>query len=60
MEGLEELEEAVKLVHIKFRELSRSLMRIGSIKAVEKYIASPKFEEDACNYCRDIGWKEPV
>ena len=57
MEGLEELEEAVK---IRFRELSRSLMRIGSIKAVEKYIASPKFEEDACDYCRDIGWKEPV
>uniref|UniRef100_A0A6M3L0Z3 Uncharacterized protein n=1 Tax=viral metagenome TaxID=1070528 RepID=A0A6M3L0Z3_9ZZZZ len=56
---MERLEEAVKLAGVRFRELSRSLMRAGSVKAVENYIISPEFVEEAEAYCRDMGWKEP-
>ena len=48
-----------ELAHKNFRELSRSLMRAGSVKAVENYIISPEFVEEAEAYCRDMGWKEP-
>jgi len=30
-----------------------------ALDAVDDYIASKQFEEDACDYCREIGWEEP-
>lgn len=26
--------------------------------AIQDYCDSDKFEEDACEYCREIGWRE--
>lgn len=28
-------------------------------QALADYQDSKDFEEDACGYCRDLGWKEP-
>jgi len=29
------------------------------LDAVQDYVDSRQFEEDACDHCREAGWKEP-
>lgn len=26
---------------------------------IKLFLSTNEFEEEACNYCRDMGWKEP-
>ena len=60
MEGqLRELEGALEREEATLRELLGCCIQAGAAKAVDDYIHSPDFEEDACDYCREIGWRDP-
>ena len=40
-------------------ELFALLIRVGTLKAIEKFLISPEFEEEACLYCGEMGWEAP-
>lgn len=56
---MEELQEATKDLTRAFRRLVKASLEVGQAKGLDAYFHSAEFEDDAMNYCRELGWKEP-
>ena len=57
---MEELEKAIEAADLTLRGLVELCIQLGAERGVENYLISPEFEEEACEYCREMGWKEPA
>jgi len=53
------LKEAVEQRNEALRVLLETCVLTGAIRGINKYLLSPDFAEEAYQYCREMGWKEP-
>lgn len=58
-ELLEELELSLAKQEVCLQYLVRTCINLGADRAITKFLLSPEFEDEACEYCRDMGWEEP-
>ena len=54
------LQEDVDKYNACLYELIKTCTMLGADTAIDKFLLSPEFEEEACIYCEDMGWKEPA
>ncbi len=53
-----EIKVAEALREVAMKNLLAVTVRVGTDSAVEKYMQSPEFEDDAMAYCESEGWVE--
>jgi len=54
-----ELLELKVVEQVRLRELIEIILDLGADEAIRKWTDTPEFEEEACEYCREMGWREP-